>query len=61
MSDTKETITLPAGYNGDTMPFFAEPIVVDGELVKLRCAEPGKEFLIRWAYASDVVKARHVG
>lgn len=53
-ADTPPIIELPNGYNGHTMKFYVEPIERDGDLVKLRCAEPGKQFLIRWAYADQV-------
>lgn len=42
------TITLPDGYNGNQARFYALPICTDGTLVKLRCAEPGKGYLIAW-------------
>lgn len=48
---TKQTITIPDGYAGHTVTVYAKPIKRDGDLVKLRCAEPGKEWMIKWAYA----------
>ncbi|GLZ73637.1 MULTISPECIES: hypothetical protein [Burkholderia] len=41
-------VFLPDGYNGHTMAFCAEPVAVEGNVVKLHCAEPGKEYLIAW-------------
>ena len=52
-----QTIELPDGYNGDTVTLNAEPIRRDGDHVLLACAEPGREFLIRWAHISDVERA----
>jgi len=50
-----EIVILPDGYNGHTARFFAEPIEIDKDLVKLRCAEPGKEYMTRWARKTDLV------
>ena len=47
-------IKLPDGYNGHTEVFDTTPVEVYGDLVKLRCATPGKEYLIRWVLKSDV-------
>lgn len=47
-------IKLPDGYNGATMEFYAEPVEVDGDLIKLQCSAPGKSHLIRWARKSDI-------
>ncbi|KVV07446.1 hypothetical protein [Burkholderia ubonensis] len=47
-------VSLPDGYNGHTMQFYVDPIEVDGETVKLRCAEPGKEYMIAWRSAAEV-------
>jgi fatty acid/phospholipid biosynthesis enzyme len=46
---TKQTVLVPDGYTGNTVLMYADPIEewADGT-VKLRCAEPGKEHLIRW-------------
>ena len=41
-------VTLPDGYNGHTMKFYADPIEVMGDTVKLRCAEPGKNNMFTW-------------
>ncbi|MBK1902215.1 MULTISPECIES: hypothetical protein [Burkholderia] len=43
-----KVVILPDGYNGHTMKFFADPVQVDGNVVKLRCAEPGKEYMTAW-------------
>lgn len=51
------TVTLADGYNGHTKQFFASPLEVDGDLVKLRCAEPGAGTMIRWARDADLSAA----
>lgn len=51
---TKTTVELPDGFNGSTMLFYVEPIEKDGHLVKLKCAVPGKEYLIRWIGRSEL-------
>ncbi|BDB13343.1 hypothetical protein [Acidithiobacillus ferrooxidans] len=45
----KQTVLVPDGYNGHTVRMCADPLEEwpDGT-VKLRCAMPGKEYLIRW-------------
>lgn len=53
------TITLPDGYNGHTARFYSRPIAIDGDLVKLQCAELGKEYMIRWASIEEVKKEIH--
>lgn len=42
-------IEFPDGYNGHTEIFYSEPIGKDdvGRL-KLRCARPGAEYMIKW-------------
>jgi hypothetical protein len=45
-------IVLPDGYNGHMMVFYAEPVATDGDLVKLRVAEPGKEYMFAWKHKS---------
>ena len=52
------TVLLPDGFQGDTVRFYLEPLEVDGELVKLGCAEPGLEYLIAWKRSSDVNAAK---
>lgn len=54
---TKATIELADLFNGHKMLFFVEPIAVDGNVVKLQCAEPGKEHLIAWKYKDDLDSA----
>lgn len=54
MKTERKIIELPDGFNGATMAFYADPIEVDGEMVKLQCALPGKGHLIRWARKSDL-------
>ena len=53
-----ENILLPDGYNGHMAKFYIKPIEIDGNLVKLRCAEEGKEYMFRWARQSDITKAK---
>ena len=45
-----ETIQLPDGYNGHTVTCFAKPIYEGKSIVWLRVAEPGKEYMKRWAH-----------
>ncbi len=52
-----KTIELADGYNGHVAKFVAEPIAIDGDLVKLQCAEPGKDYMIAWKYADQVAEA----
>lgn len=54
-------ITLPDGYNGHTAKFFAVPLVVEKHSVKLRCAEPGKEYMCKWAWKDEYLKALKEG
>jgi hypothetical protein len=49
-------VELPDGYNGATLPFFADPVEVDGDLIKLQCAAAGKEYMHRWARAADLLR-----
>ena len=51
--DTR-TILLPDGYNGHKVAFFADPVDYDGDCVKLRCAEPGKEYMTAWRKMTDI-------
>ena len=48
-----QVIQLPDGYNGTVRSFCAAPIERDGRLLKLRCANPGDEHLIRWVHLDD--------
>lgn len=50
-------ITLPDGYNGHTAKFYANPLSVDGNLLKLQCAETGMGYCIRWVHIEDYNKA----
>lgn len=50
-------VRLPDGYNGHTILFYAEPVAVDGDTVRLRCAEPGKDYMFAWRGAQDVKAA----
>lgn len=51
------TVTLPDGFGAGTVKLHTTPLKTDGRLVKLACAAPGKEYMIRWARKSDVEKA----
>lgn len=53
-------VLMPDGYNGHRIKMNAEPVEVDRDLVKLKCAEPGKEFLIGWYRMSDFAKAERI-
>lgn len=52
-----QVVELPDGYNGSTCKFFADPVEVDGHMVKLQCAEPGLGYLINWVRAEEVAAA----
>jgi len=54
-NERKPVVRLPDGFNGHSALFYAEPITIDGDLVKLRCAEAGKEYMIRWARKSEIL------
>ena len=41
----RKIITLPDGYNGHTMRFYAKPIAIEVNLIRLQCAEVGKEWM----------------
>jgi hypothetical protein len=51
-----KTIILPDGYNGHTAKFYIEPLEVDNNLLKLKCAEEGKEYMFRWVHIEDYKK-----
>ena len=53
----KVVIELPDGYSGHTLKFYAEPVETDGGLVKLLCAERGRENEAAWKRAEDVSAA----
>ncbi|NIF40137.1 hypothetical protein F3J14_04315 [Burkholderia sp. Tr-862] len=50
-------ISLPDGYNGHTANFVGEPVERDGNHVKLKCAERGREYMIRWIADADLQAA----
>jgi hypothetical protein len=52
-----ETVLLPDGYNGHLLSFFTKPLETDGDLVKLQCADPGKQNLFAWKLRSYVVSS----
>jgi len=41
----RKIITLPDGYNGHTMRFYAKPIAIEVNLVRLQVAEEGKRWM----------------
>lgn len=51
-------ITLPDGFNGHTEIFYSTPIDRIGDTVKLACASPGKEYMIRWVYIDQLKKCQ---
>lgn len=53
----QEIILLPDGYNGHMVKLYITPAYVEGNLVKLICAEPGKEYMFRWVRLEDYNKA----
>lgn len=47
-------ITLPDGFNGHTVKCFTTPILEETKTaVKLKVAEPGKEYMFRWVYKDE--------
>ena len=50
-------IELPDGFNGHTVKCYSNPIKVDGNTVKLQCAEEGKEYMIKWTTWNDRFEA----
>lgn len=54
----KAIIELPDGFNGHKAKFYAEPIERDGNLVKLRCAEPAKEYMTAWKHVAVLTPDR---
>ena len=47
-------VHFPDGYQGDVVALHAKPIRVDGNMALLRCADKGREHLIRWVDVSDL-------
>ncbi|KVD93034.1 hypothetical protein WS63_08350 [Burkholderia stagnalis] len=50
-------VSLPDGYNGHTLNFVGVPVECDGNHVKLKCAERGREYMIRWISDADLQSA----
>lgn len=50
-------VGLPDGFNGHTANFVGEPVERDGNLVKLICADRGREYKIRWIADADLQSA----
>ncbi len=53
---TPSIIILPDGYNGHTEMFYSVPIERTGDVVKLSCARPGKEYMVRWICVQQLEK-----
>ena len=47
-------VHFPDGYQGDVVALHAKPIRIDGNMALLRCAEHGREHLIRWVRMNDL-------
>ncbi len=52
-----EMVILPDGFNGHAGRFYSNPAEIDGDLVKLSCAEPGREHMFTWRDWSTVQEA----
>lgn len=50
-------IQLEDGYNGNKMNFDSFPLQIDGDCVKLKCSDEGKDYLIKWVHATDYNQA----
>jgi hypothetical protein len=50
-------IKMADGYNGGKALFDDNPIAVDGDLIQLRCVEPGKEHMTAWKHKDAVAQA----
>jgi hypothetical protein len=48
---------LDDGFSGSKLLFDPYPVHIDGELLHLRCAEAGKEYMLAWKRESDVAQA----
>jgi len=51
----RQTVRLPDGFSGDTVLCFTDPLEIDGDMVKLQVAEPGRGHLFRWELRSLVI------
>lgn len=49
-----EVVYVADGYNGHLVLFYREPVERDGDLVKLRYAERGKEYMTAWKHKSEI-------
>lgn len=58
-----QTIDLPEGYRGDTLPYHPRPLAYDdspgADLVQLACAAPGKSHK-KWVRRKDWEKAARI-
>jgi len=54
------TVLLPDGYNGHKAKFYIKPLEVDGDLLKLQCAEHGKEYMFRWVHKTLLKEANNM-
>ena len=50
-------IKMADGFNGHMALFDDKAIAVDGDLVQLRCVEPGKEYMTAWKHKDAVAQA----
>lgn len=50
-------VLLNDGFNGTKALFDPSPLAVDGDLFKLRCAEPGKEYMTAWKHKDEIAQA----
>lgn len=50
-------IQLADGFNGRTMNFDSFPLQIDGDCIKLKCSDEGKDYLIKWVHATDYNQA----
>ena len=50
-------IKMADGFNGHMALFDDNAIAVDGDLVQLRCVEPGKEHMTAWKHKDAVAQA----
>ena len=52
-----KVIILPDGYNGHTYKYYAEPLFKDASVVLLKCAEDGKEYMVKWCHLETYLNA----
>lgn len=52
-----QTIYLADGYNGHKLRFYVEPVSQDDNMVCVRCAEQGMDYMLKWCSRKDWQKA----